>query len=390
MVSISNLESVDNGDGHLWSFRKTEGGKWSVEGLDGVTATVSSGGSDKIVIEGFPYAWGADGTYKFTSAAGKCSLKSQDSATHHLQWPCVIPAISSAEATPTVEATPSAETTTYDVVEKVWQTRITIKGDDYMLDGRLFRPRAEGRFPLVVLAHGTCGKRCRKNYEQSRLAASARVFARSGYVAYTFNRIGYGNSDGYRGEAYRAFAGTQGCDTQNYGRAARRTGLQVRRVMESLSRAEFVDSGRVLAVGQSGGGLAVLGLTEGPQPHGHLSGLKGVVSTAGALGSGCAKGDYLGPGFFNHNMVSMYEEFGRVSKTPVLMVYAENDPRTARAGSWRAAYSQGGGKAKLVALPEQGSSPKDGHQFFYKSWSTEAWKPHFNEFLSSLGLPTLK
>ena len=47
MVSISNLESVDNGDGHLWSFRKTEGGKWSVEGLDGVTATVSSGGSDK-------------------------------------------------------------------------------------------------------------------------------------------------------------------------------------------------------------------------------------------------------------------------------------------------------------------------------------------------------
>ena len=287
-------------------------------------------------------------------------------------------------------AIPSVEAATYDVAEKVRQTRIQIKEADYNLEGRLFRPRAEGRFPLVVLAHGTCNKRCRKNYKQSRLAAPARIFARSGYVAYTFNRIGYGNSDGYRGKAYRTFFGAGGCAEQNYTRAARRTGLQVRRVMESLTGEEFVDPGRILAVGQSGGGVAVLGLTEGPKPHGKLSGLRGVISMAGALGGSCARGDYLGPNFFNSNMVEMYRLSGRASETPVLMVYAKNDPRTVRAESWRAAYSQGGGKAKLVALPEQGNSPKDGHQFFYKSWSTEAWKPHFNEFLASLGLPTLK
>ena len=152
-----------------------------------------------------------------------------------------------------VAAIPPVEAASYDITEKIRQTRITVKGRDYTLDGKLYRPRAEGRFPLVVLAHGTCGKRCRKNYKQSRLAAPARVFARSGYVAYTFNRIGYGNSDGYRGKAYQAFAGMGGCDTQNYRRAARRTGLQVRLVIEALSGAEFVDSGRVLAVGQSEG-----------------------------------------------------------------------------------------------------------------------------------------
>ena len=288
-----------------------------------------------------------------------------------------------------VAAIPPVEAASYDITEKIRQTQITVKGRDYTLDGKLYRPRAEGRFPLVVLAHGTCGKRCRKNYKQSRLAAPARVFARSGYVAYTFNRIGYGNSDGYRGKAYQAFAGMGGCNTQNYRRAARRTGLQVRLVIEALSGAEFVDSGRVLAVGQSGGGSAVLGLTEGPEPHGTVAGLKGVISTAGALGGSCANGDYLGPGFFNDNMVAAYRSFGQRSETPVLMVYAENDPRTVRAGSWRNAYTEAGGKAKLVVLPKQGNSPKQAHRFFYGAWSTEAWKPPFNEFLSSLGLPML-
>ena len=301
---------------------------------------------------------------------------------------CILAVAMLVVTTSVIAAMPSAEATTYDVIEEYRQTRVSIKGDDYTLDGKLFRPAAGGRFPLVVLNHGTCGKGCRKRYKRSRMASPARVFARSGYVAYTFNRIGYGNSDGYRGRAYSTFAGTGGCDTQNFTRAARRTGLQVRRVMEALATEEYVDPARLLAVGQSGGGVAVLGLTEGPR--GKLSGLRGVISMAGALAGSCARGDYLGSSFFNGNMVKMYQTFGRVSETPVLMVYAENDPRTVRAESWRAAYSAAGGKAKLVVLPNQGNSAKDGHQFFYRTWSTEAWKPHLTEFLSSLGLPTLE
>ncbi len=89
-------------------------------------------------------------------------------------------------------------------------------------------------------------------------------------------------------------------------------------------------------------------------------------------------------------MVAAYRSFGQRSVIPVLTVYAENDPRTVRVESWRKAYTEAGGNAKRVVLPRQGKSAKQAHGFFYKSWSTEAWKPHFNEFLSSLDLPKLR
>ena len=199
----------------------------------------------------------------------------------------------------------------YDIVVESKKTKIRIGGYDYSLEGRLFRPEGEGRFPLVVLAHGTCGKRCRRRYEESRLSSPAKVFARSGYVAYTFNRIGYGNSDGFEWDDNRPLSWHGGCNEQDYTRAARRSGLQIRLVIESLRGEKYVDTGKILAVGQSGGGLGVFGLTEGPKPHEHLAGLKGVISTAGALGGSCARGDYLGPHFFNENMVEMYKTFGR-------------------------------------------------------------------------------
>ncbi len=296
-----------------------------------------------------------------------------------------VAAISAVAAASSVDAAP------YSIISESKQTEIRIGGYDYALEGKLFRPEGEGRFPLVILMHGSCGKRCSRRYKESRLSSPAKVFARSGYAAYTFNRIGYGHSTGYEWNDHRSFEGMGYCRKQKYIQSARGSGLQIRLVIEALVRQKlkYVDTGKILAVGQSGGGLAVFGLTEGPKPHEHLAGLKGVISTAGALGGGCANGDYLGSHFFNENMVEMYKTFGRKSKMPVLMVYAKNDPRTVRAASWRDAYNEGGTKARLIILPDQGPSPKEGHRFFYRSWSTEAWKPHFNAFLSSLGLPKL-
>ena len=88
MASISKLKGVDNGDGHQWAFKKSAGGKWKVEGANFETATASSAGNNKVSIEGFPFEWGANGTYVFKRETGTCSLKSQQSATHHLKWPC--------------------------------------------------------------------------------------------------------------------------------------------------------------------------------------------------------------------------------------------------------------------------------------------------------------
>ncbi|MCY3825512.1 MAG: hypothetical protein OXG62_16770 [Nitrospinae bacterium] len=290
-----------------------------------------------------------------------------------------------------IAATSSVDAAPYSIISESKQTNIKIDGYDYDLEGRLYRPESEGRFPLVVLLHGSCGKRCRRNFPESLLSSPAKVFARSGYVAYTFNRIGYGNSTGYKWKDHRFFERTGGCSEQNFMQGARQSGLQARLVIEALIRQEleYLDPGKILAVGQSGGGVAVFGLTEGPDPHENLAGLRGVISTAGNRGANCAQGDFSGPTYFNENMVEMYTTFGRVSKTPALMVYAKNDPRTVNAASWRDAYNESGGKAKLVVLPNQGSSPKQAHGYFYKSWSTEAWKSHFNAFLTSIGLPEL-
>ena len=87
MSSISKLASVDNGDGHDWSFKKTSSG-WVVEGANYETAQVTSAGENKVSIDGFPANWGANGTYAFTKKADRCNLKSQDSFTHELDWKC--------------------------------------------------------------------------------------------------------------------------------------------------------------------------------------------------------------------------------------------------------------------------------------------------------------
>ena len=135
-----------------------------------------------------------------------------------------------------VAAASPVDAAQYDIVVESKKTKIRIGGYDYTLEGRLFRPESEGRFPLVVLAHGTCGKRCRRRYEESRLSSAAKVFARSGYAAYTFNRIGYGNSDGFEWDDHRSFEGMGYCRKQKYIQSARRSGLQTRLVIEALVR----------------------------------------------------------------------------------------------------------------------------------------------------------
>ena len=267
----------------------------------------------------------------------------------------------------------------FDVDEKVSPVSIRVEGFDYKLQARLFRPRAEGRRPLVVLAHGTCGRRCRQRNTTS-MNTVARVFARSGYVAYAFNRLGYGESEGYLGDNYRSHETNGGCDTQDYEGAGRLVANQIRSVVAEMAKAPFVDPDRVVVMGHSGGGLGAIALTERG-----VSGLRGVISAAGARGGVCAKGEYLGGHFYNENMTAAYQVFARSSSTPVLMLFAENDPRTARAESWRDAYAGAGGVAKLVVLPRQRGS---GHSL--RKWNPADWTPPASRFLKGLGLPSLE
>ena len=199
---------------------------------------------------------------------------------------------------------------------------IRVDGSSYELEGWLFRPKAEGKRPLAVLAHGTCGKRCRRRADgrETYMDGVARLFAGSGYAAYAFNRIGYGGSDGYLAQSYRSHETHGGCHTQDYETAGRLVADQIGLVVAELAKAPFVDPDRVVAMGHSGGGLGAIALA-GRRP----SGLLGVISASGARGGACADGDYLGGGFFNRNMTVAYRNFGLGSSLPALMLYAEND-----------------------------------------------------------------
>ena len=270
----------------------------------------------------------------------------------------------------------------FEVAEKARSVNIRIDGSGYELQGRLYRPEVEGKRPLVVMAHGTCGKRCRRRPEGAAgyFDGIARVFARSGYVVYMFNRIGYAGSDGYLAQSYRSHEGHGGCHTQDYETAGRLVADQIRPVGEELVKLPFVESGRVVVMGHSGGGLGAIALTE-DRP----SWLQGVISAAGARGGVCADGDYTGGHFYNRNMTVAYHNFGLKGRTPVLMLYAENDPRTVRAASWRDAYVGAGGVAELVVLPCQ---PRSGHSL--GRWDPADWIPLASRFLMGLALPPLE
>ena len=266
--------------------------------------------------------------------------------------------------------------------EREKSVSIGIEGSSYELQGRLYRPEVDGQRPLVVLAHGTCGKRCRQRPQaaQRYFDGMARVFARSGYAVYVFNRIGYAESDGYLARPYRPHESHGGCQVQDYETAGRLVADQIRPVVVEIAKAPFVDAGRVVVMGHSGGGLGAIALAE-KKP----AGLLGVISAAGARGGVCADGDYLSGSFFNRSMTVAYHNFGVNSALPVLMLYAENDPRTVRAASWRDAYVGAGGKAELVVLPRQ---PRSGHSV--ARWDPADWVPPASRFLERLGLPPLQ
>jgi dienelactone hydrolase len=242
---------------------------------------------------------------------------------------------------------------------------VEIGGRSFRLDGVMVRPNGNGRYPLALLNHGSCGRDCRRRRSPDMLRFQADMFAGWGYAAYILMRRDNGASDGPYAEGFG------GCKLQNYDQAARSSANDMVAAIRVLAKLDYIDPARIVAVGQSGGGIGVIALTAKSVP-----GVVAAVNFAGGRGSSCLER----ASFDNSKMIAAWRSFGQRSRVPTLWIYTENDenwgvdlPR-----SWHRAFIEAGGKADYVLLPPFG---RRGHAFFYREGAIPIWKPFVETFL---------
>ena len=252
-------------------------------------------------------------------------------------------------------------------------------GASVRLEGLVIRPDRPGRFPLVVMIHGT--PRATPGQAGSPLArvspasfnTAAIAFAERGYAAVAVLRRGYGGSEGPFAEI---FARGSTCDTRDYLPVARVSAEDVIGAVAALRREAWVDPDRVLLLGVSTGGVAVTAAAALTPP-----GVVGVVSFAGGRGSTAAD-TVCNP----DGLVRMFGALGGQVRIPAQWIYAENDhffaPDLAR--RMHAAYTAGGAPARFAMLPPFGA---DGHTLL-SSGPVDVWWPAMEGFLAASGLPT--
>jgi len=237
------------------------------------------------------------------------------------------------------------------------------------LEALLVRPEGHGRFPLVLINHGSPRSGAdRPGMLPTSLLPQAREFARRGWAAVIVMRRGYGGSGGGWAEDY------SGCRNPDYVRAAAAAVADLKTAASVLAVRPDIDVTRMIAVGVSAGGFATVALTADPPP-----GLAAAINFAGGRGS--LKADEVCGG---DKLVDAFRSFGTRSRTPMLWVYSENDhffgPELA--DRFKSTFTAGGGRVEFIRAPAFGD---DGHHLFSAAGIPQ-WTPYVDDFLKRRGL----
>jgi dienelactone hydrolase len=182
-------------------------------------------------------------------------------------------------------------------------------------------------------------------------------------------RRGFGDSGGRYAEDARA------CSRfVNYADATKEAVRDLRAASAYLVARPEVDPSRMISVGVSTGGLAMVGLAADPPP-----GLMAAISFAGGRGSE-SPDQVCNPDV----LVDTFAAFGKHDKTPMLWIYAANDhffgPQLAQ--NFYQAFTHAGGKARFIAASPFG---EDGHGLFSLR-GIPIWAPMVDDFLKSQNL----
>jgi dienelactone hydrolase len=231
------------------------------------------------------------------------------------------------------------------------------------LEAMLVRPAAAGRYPLVLINHGSPRSAAdRPNMTPLALLPQALGFARRGWAAAAVMRRGFGDSGG-------GFAEHSGpCNSPNYVAAGNTAAADLRAAIRHLAKRADIDASRIMSVGQSAGGFATVALTADP-PAGLVAG----INFAGGRGS-----PKDGEVCTEDRLVAAFGAFGKRSRIPTLWIYADNDRYfgPALAERFHRAFVAGGGKAEFIKHPAFG---EDGHSLFARGMAL--WTPHVDAFL---------
>jgi len=253
----------------------------------------------------------------------------------------------------------------------VTEMRIPTRGSGRKgLEAVMVRPSDSVPHPLALMTHGTPREpQERAQMTPLRWIPQAREFARRGWTAVIVMRRGFGDSGGgYEEEGHS-------CSRfPNFVGATKEAVKDLREAAAYLGTRPEVDPSRVIGVGVSTGGLAMVGLAADPP-----SGLMAAINFAGGRGSN-APDHVCNP----EALVDAFAEFGKRSKVPMLWIYAANDhyfgPQLAQA-CYRA-FVDRGGKARFIAA---GSFGDDGHKLFSLR-GIPIWTPMVDDFLRSQDL----
>lgn len=237
------------------------------------------------------------------------------------------------------------------------------------LETTIFKPDGAGPFPLVVINHG---KAFGNPYFQprARYLVAAREFVRLGYLVAAPMRQGFSKSGG-------GYVDPR-CNFTSNGRLQAE---DIKGALDTLVKREDVDPARILLIGQSHGGLAVMAFG-GTYNY---PGVKGIINFAGGLkwsDSSCQ---------WESSLVRAFGTYGETSKVPTLWFYGDNDsywgPADDLPTRMHAAYSKAGGTAKLVAFGKFDGG--DAHGMFGAGAGLKIWRDPAQEFLRGIGMPAL-
>lgn len=238
------------------------------------------------------------------------------------------------------------------------------------LEMTLLIPDRDGPVPVLVFNHGDIEPEhpSIRRKERFRDLTVAREFLRLGFAVAFPTRRGVGRSEG----TYPAsFSRDDGDPTYK----ARVHAEDIIPALEALRSLPEIDGERIVLSGQSAGGYSAMYLATLGFP-----GVVGVVNFSGGRTDSSRSGG--GPSSLNRMMVSGFAEFGRATRVPVLLIFAEDDSRysveTIRKSA--EAFNAAGGKAQLLVAPK---GAQDGHLVYH---SPEAWREAVAVFLRGTGL----